>query len=40
MYKVVWPLFNGEELFSGVEDGNQYNKYAVAIIKNGEAVGH
>ena len=38
VYKVVWTPF--VELFSGVADDNQNNKYTVAIIKNDEVVGN
>ena len=38
VYKSVWTPEVGEEL--STEDGNEHDKYAVAVIKDGYVVGH
>ena len=40
VYKSVWTPELGEELSLVTEDGNEYDKYAVAVIKDGDVVGH
>ena len=40
VYKSVWTPVTGEELYLGPEELNEHNKYAVAVRKNGEIVGH
>ena len=40
VYKSVWTHEGGEELSLVTEDGNEHDKYAVAVIKDGYVVGH
>ena len=40
IYKALWTPSIGEELLVEREDGNQHDDHAVAVIKNGDIVGH
>ena len=40
MYKTVWTPFIGETLSLRIEDGNEQDYFAVAVIKNDNIVGH
>ena len=40
IYKSVWIPFIGEELVVEAEDGNEHDKNAVAVMKDGCVVGH
>ena len=40
VYKSVWTPEVGKELSLVTEDGNEHDKYAVAVIKDGYVVGH
>ena len=40
VYKSVWTPEVGEEQSPVTEDGNDHDKYAVAVIKDGYVVGH
>ena len=41
MYMSVWIPFIGEELVVEAQDGNKYDKHAVAVMKDrGCVVGH
>jgi len=39
-YKEIWTPVIGEELTCAIEDGNEWDPYAVAIIKVRTVVGH
>ncbi len=40
IYKETWTPHIDEELIAGCEEGNVYDRHAVAILKDGEVVGH
>ena len=40
MYKTIWTPHLGEELVLATENGNLFDRHAVAVIKDGEVVGH
>ena len=40
IYKASWTPTIGEVLVVAVERDNQYDRYALSVIKNGEIVGH
>ena len=40
VYKATWTPFIKENLSVESEEGNQYDKYAVSVVKVGEIVGH
>ena len=40
IYKTVWTPFIGETLSLRIEDGNEQDSFAVAVIKNDDIVGH
>ena len=40
VYKETWTPYVSEELIASCEDTNVYDRHAVAILKNGEVVGH
>ena len=40
IYKASWTPSIGEELPVQREDGNQHDDHAVAVMKNGDIVGH
>ena len=40
IYKTVWTPFIGETLSLRIEDGNEQDSFAVAVIKNDNIVGH
>uniref|UniRef100_A0A1X7UNS1 HIRAN domain-containing protein n=1 Tax=Amphimedon queenslandica TaxID=400682 RepID=A0A1X7UNS1_AMPQE len=40
VYKTVWTPVIGEELHTEVEDDNEHDKYAVAVMKSNGIVGH
>ena len=40
VYKATWTPFIKETLSVEREEGNQYNKYTVSVVKAGEIVGH
>ena len=40
VYQYAWEPYLGEELQCRIEHENEYDKYAVAIIKNERIVGH
>ena len=40
IYKSVWILFIGEELVVEAKDGNEHDKNAVTVMKDGCVVGH
>jgi len=40
IYKEIWTPVIGEELTCAIEDGNEWDPYAVAIIKIGTVAGH
>ena len=40
VYKDVWEAEIGEELECQIEETNGYDKNAVAVVKNGNIVGH
>ena len=40
IYKSVWTPFIGEELVVEAEDGNEHDKNAVAVMKDGCVVRH
>ena len=40
MYKASWTPTIGELLPLSVEGGNEHDNYAVAVLKNGDTVGH
>ena len=39
-YKSVWTLVIGKELYVEPQESNKHDKYAVAVRKDGETVGH
>ena len=40
IYKTVWTPVIGEELPVEREEDNQHDQHAVAVVKNGDIVGH
>ena len=40
IYKTIWTPYLGETLFVKMEESNLYDKYAVAVVRVGEIVGH
>ena len=40
VYKSVWTPFNGEILPLSIEDGNEHDSFAVAVLKDTVIVGH
>ena len=40
VYKETWTPFIDEELTMDVEEDNPYDQHMVAVLKNGELVGH
>lgn len=40
VYKTIWTPHLGEELVLATENGNLFDRHAVAVIKDGEVVGH
>ena len=40
VYKSVWTPVSGEELAVTPEVKNSHDRYVVAVLKNGEVVGH
>ena len=40
VYKDFWTPYIHEELTVGTEEENSYDRHAVAILKDGEVVGH
>ena len=40
VYKETWTPYLSEELTTNVEEGNLFDRHAIAVLKNGEIVGH
>ena len=40
VYKTSWTPYLGEELVLAAEESNLFDRHAVAVLKNGEIVGH
>ena len=40
IYKSVWTPVIGKELYLEPEESNEHDKYAMAVRKDGEIVGH
>ena len=40
VYKTIWTPYVGEELLLAIEENNLFDRRAVAVLKNGEIVGH
>ena len=40
VYKTIWTPYIGEELVLASEESNLFDRHAVAVLKNGEIVGH
>ena len=40
IYNQVWTPFIGEELITEKEEGNEHDVFAVAVLKDGNVVGH
>ena len=40
VYKETWTPYISEELTTNVEDENLFVRHAIAVLKNGEIVGH
>ena len=38
VYKTIWTPYLGEELVLATENGNLFDRHAVAVIKDGEVV--
>ena len=40
IYKETWKAYIDEELITGCEEENVFDRHAAALLKNGEVVGH